>query len=72
MSKIALIMVEEYQGPWEVGQTFQPDSNWIILEGYVYVIPYIYGLVYDFKKEPPLIWLSPPKEDVKQPIKHTM
>ena len=26
MSNIALTMVEEYQGPWEVGQNFQPDS----------------------------------------------
>ena len=26
MSKIALIIVEKYQGPWEVGQTFQPYS----------------------------------------------
>ena len=27
MSNIALIMVEEYQGPWEVGQPFQPYSR---------------------------------------------
>ena len=27
MSKIALIMVEEMQGPLEVGQTFQPCSS---------------------------------------------
>ena len=27
MSKIALIMVDEYQGTCKVGQTFQPDSS---------------------------------------------
>ena len=27
MSKIALILVEEMQVPWEVGQTFQPYST---------------------------------------------
>ena len=26
MSKISLIMVEEIQGPWEVGQTFHQHS----------------------------------------------
>ena len=30
MSKIALIIMKEYQGPWKHGQTFQPDSTGIL------------------------------------------